>query len=223
VARQHCAPYPNPQSACIAGVQAAAKGRAWRFDVSAYCVLAATGKKSRPTQCEHGAFGAEDEIVNSGPILSIGSAGPDVRRLQIIFVMTKVLDVSDIDSQFGPKTQDAVKSFQQGNNLTPDGVVGPLTWQALPADPNTPRLARASTGPAVSALQKGLKAFDGPNTPTDPGQIDGNFGQRTESAVRAYQTRQSIAVDGVVGDQTWWAPAGAAGATLAKLAGLVTA
>ena len=160
--------------------------------------------------------------MNSGPILSIGSAGPDVRRLQIIFVMTKVLDVSDIDSQFGPKTQDAVKSFQQGNNLTPDGVVGLLTWQALPADPNTPRLARGSTGPAVSALQKGLKAFDGPNTPTDPGQIDGNFG-REKSAVRAYQTRQSIAVDGVVGDQTWWAPAGAAGATLAKLAGLVTA
>ena len=161
--------------------------------------------------------------MNSGPILSIGSAGPDVRRLQIIFVMTKELDVSDIDSNFGPKTRDAVKSFQQGNNLTPDGVVGPMTWQALPADPNTPRLARGSTGPAVSALQKGLKSFDGPNTPTDPGPIDGNFGQRTELAVRAYQTRQSISVDGVAGDQTWWVPAGAAGATLAKLAGLVTA
>ena len=89
--------------------------------------------------------------------------------------------------------------------------------------PKHTRLARWSTGPAVSALQKGLKAFDGPNTPTDPGQIDGNFGQGTESAVRAYQTRQSITVDGVVGDQTWWVPAGAAGATLAKLAGLVTA
>ena len=159
--------------------------------------------------------------MNSGPTLSIGSAGPDVRRLQIIFVMIKAMDVSDIDSNFGPKTQDAVKSFQQGNSITPDGVVGPMTWQALPADPNTPRLARGSTGPAASALQKGLKAFDGPNTPTDPGPIDGNFGKRTESAVRAYQTRQSISVDGVVGDQTWWAPAGAAGATLAKLAGLV--
>ena len=42
--------------------------------------------------------------MNSGPTLSIGSTGPDVRRLQIIFVMTKVLDVSDIDSNFGPKT-----------------------------------------------------------------------------------------------------------------------
>ena len=172
---------------------------------------------------EQGGFGGVEEIMNSGPTLSIGSTGPDVRRLQIIFVMTKELDVSDIDSNFGPKTRDAVKSFQQGNNLTPDGVVGPMTWQALPTDPNTPRLVRGSTGPAVSALQKGLKSFDGPNTPTDPGPIDGNFGQRTESAVRAYQTRQSISVDGVAGDQTWWVPAGAAGATLAKLAGLVTA
>ena len=161
--------------------------------------------------------------MNSGPTLSIGSTGPDVRRLQILFVMIKVLDVSDIDSNLGPKTRDAVKSFQQGNNLTPDGVVGPMTWQALPADPNTPRLSRGSTGTAVTALQKGLKAFDGPNTSTDPGPIDGDFGQRTESAVRAYQTRQSITADGVVGDQTWWVPAGAAGATLAKLAGLITA
>src|SRR3954466_142423 len=105
--------------------------------------------------------------MNSGQTLSIGSAGPDVRRLQIIFVMRKELDVSDIDSNFGPKTRDAVKSFQQGNNLTPDAVVGPMTWQALPAAPTPPGLARGSRGAAVSALQKGLKAFDGSNTPTD--------------------------------------------------------
>src|SRR6516164_10510890 len=100
-----------------------------------------------------------EEVMNSGPTLAIGSTGPDVRRVQILFVMMKELLFSDIDGNFGPKTQDAVKSFQEGNNLTPDGVVGPLTWQALPADPNTPRLARGSTGPAVSALQKRLKAF----------------------------------------------------------------
>jgi peptidoglycan hydrolase-like protein with peptidoglycan-binding domain len=136
--------------------------------------------------------------------------------------MLKLLDFSEIDGNFGPKTQDAVKSFQQGNILTPDGVVGPMTWQVLPADPNTPRLAGGSTGSVVSALQKALLNFGGPNTPTDPGPIDGKFGQSTESAVRAYQTQQNISVDGAVGDQTWWAPAGAAGATLASLAGLAT-
>jgi peptidoglycan hydrolase-like protein with peptidoglycan-binding domain len=161
--------------------------------------------------------------MNSGPTLAIGSTGPDVRRVEILLVMIKLLDYSGIDGNFGPQTQGAVKSFQQGNNLTADGVVGQTTWNALPADPNTPRLARGSTGGAVSALQKGLAAFGGANTSTDPGPIDGNFGPRTESAVRAYQTQQNIAVDGVVGDQTWWAPAGAAGATLASLAGLVTA
>jgi hypothetical protein len=71
-------------------------------------------------------------------------------------------------------------------------------------------------------LQKGLLTFGGANSATDPGPIDGNFGPRTESAVRAYQTQQNIDVDGIVGDQTWWTPAGAAGATLASIAGLVT-
>ena len=160
--------------------------------------------------------------MNSGPTLTIGSTGPDARRLQIIFVMTKLLDVSGIDGIFGHKTLDAVKSFQQGSNLTADGVAGPMTWKALPADPQTPRLARGSTGSAVSALQKGLLTFGGANSATDPGPIDGNFGPRTESAVRAYQTQQNIGVDGIVGDQTWWTPAGAAGATLASIAGLVT-
>ena len=160
--------------------------------------------------------------MNSGPTLTQGSTGPDVRRLQSILVMIKLLDVSGIDGVFGPKTQDAVKSFQQGNGLTADGIVGPLTWKALPADPQTPTLASGSTGGAVTALQKGLLAFGGANTATDPGPIDGNFGPRTEAAVRAYQTQQNIPVDGIVGDQTWWTPAGAAGATLASLAGLVT-
>jgi hypothetical protein len=84
-----------------------------------------------------------------------------------------------------------------------------------------PILARGSTGSVVSALQKALKAFRGPNTPIDPGLIDGDFGPQTESAVRAYQSQQNITVDGIVGNETWWVPAGAAGATLASLAGLV--
>ena len=160
--------------------------------------------------------------MNSGPTLSIGSTGSDVRRLQILFVMMKDMDYSEIDGNFGPKTQEAVKSFQQGNNLSPDGVVGFLTWKALPADPNAPRLAGGASGSAVSGLQKGLRAFGGANSATDPGPIDGSFGSRTESAVRAYQSQHNLTVDGIVGDQTWGVPAGGAGATLASLAGLVT-
>ena len=158
--------------------------------------------------------------MNSGPTLSIGATGHDVRRLQRIFVMTKTLAPSNITGTFDVTTEQAVKDFQQGAGLAVDGIVGPATWQALPADPNTPALARGATGSVVTALQQGLKKYSTPAT--DPGPVDGDFGPKTEAAVKAYQQDRAIHVDGIVGDQTWWAPAGAAGATLASLSGLTT-
>ena len=162
--------------------------------------------------------------MNQGPTLSIGSTGNDVRRLQRLLVMIKLLDFTHISGTFDSQTQQAVKDFQSGNGLTVDGIAGPATWHALPADPNTPRLAHGASGPAVTALQNGLKKFSAaPGDPTDPGVVDGHFGPKTESAVRAYQGGHGVGVDGVVGDRTWWVPAGGAGATLASLAGVTTA
>ncbi len=158
--------------------------------------------------------------MNSGPTLSVGSTGHDVRRLQRIFVMIKVLAPGNITGTFDSTTEQAVKDFQQGEGLTVDGIVGPITWQALPADPNTPLLSRGASGSAVTGLQKGLKKYSTPAT--DPGAVDGDFGPKTETAVKAYQQDRGVHVDGIVGDQTWWAPAGAAGATLASLSGLTT-
>ena len=158
--------------------------------------------------------------MNSGPTLSIGATGHDVRRLQRIFVMTKAFAPSNITGTFDATTEQAVKEFQQGAGLTVDGVVGPQTWQALPADPNTPTLSRGASGGSVTSLQKGLKKYSTPTT--DPGPVDGHFGPHTEAAVKAYQQDRGVQVDGIVGDQTWWAPAGAAGATLASLSGLTT-
>jgi peptidoglycan hydrolase-like protein with peptidoglycan-binding domain len=160
--------------------------------------------------------------MNSGPTISVGSSGNDVRRLQVLFVEMKVLDYTDIDSSFGPNTEGAVQSFQSSAGLAADGIVGPLTWGALPADPNTPQLATGDTGSAVSALQQGLTTYSTEDAAVNPGAIDGDFGPMTEAAVRAYQADRGVGVDGVVGDQTWWVPAGAAGATLATLSGLTT-
>jgi peptidoglycan hydrolase-like protein with peptidoglycan-binding domain len=158
--------------------------------------------------------------MNSGPTLSIGATGHDVRRLQRIFVMTKALVFSDITGSFNVTTEQAVKDFQQGAGLTVDGIVGPVTWQALPADPDTPVLSRGASGSVVTALQQGLKKYSTPAT--DPGLVDGDFGPKTKAAVKAYQQDRAVHVDGIVGDQTWWVPAGAAGATLASLSGLTT-
>jgi peptidoglycan hydrolase-like protein with peptidoglycan-binding domain len=150
--------------------------------------------------------------MNSGPTLQLGSSGPDVNRLQRIFVVRKELDYTAIDGDFGPNPQTAVEQFQSAG-LTVDGIVGPLTWAALPPDVDAPELAVGATGAEVSRLQHGLTVVG-----TFAGTIDGDFGPITAAAVRAYQTQRSITVDGIVGDQTWFVPAGAAGATLESLA-----
>ena len=52
-------------------------------------------------------------------------------------------------------------------------------------------------GRVVKAIQKAL-ATEG----FDPGAIDGEFGKRTDAAVRRYQKAQGLTVDGVVGPVT---------------------
>jgi peptidoglycan hydrolase-like protein with peptidoglycan-binding domain len=160
--------------------------------------------------------------MNSGPQLALGAHGQDVQRAQTIFVMMKTMGFDQIDGVFGAVTRNAVVDFQQGEGLTADGVIGAATWAKMPADPATPVLQRGASGASVSGLQKGLLKFGGASSATDPGPADGSFGPRTEAAVKAYQQQHALQNDGVVGPRTWWVPAGAAGATLASLAGLTT-
>jgi peptidoglycan hydrolase-like protein with peptidoglycan-binding domain len=160
--------------------------------------------------------------MNQGPTIKQGATGADVKRLQRLLVMMKLLGFDDIDGVFGPKTAAAVKDFQQSSDLAVDGIVGPQTWGALPADPNTPTLGEGSTGTAVTALQDGLTTISGDGSIPSPGAIDGDFGPKTKASVLAYQMSHGLAADGIVGDRTWWVPTGAAGATLASICGLTT-
>lgn len=57
------------------------------------------------------------------PLLKKGSTGDAVKELQ------KKLKIEPADGSFGPATEKAVKKFQQAHGLTPDGQVGPYTWE----------------------------------------------------------------------------------------------
>jgi peptidoglycan hydrolase-like protein with peptidoglycan-binding domain len=111
-----------------------------------------------------------------------------------------------ITGSFDASLETAVKSFQQSNGLTVDGIVGPQTWSALPSYREaSPRLAQGSNGPGVAWLQKALSGADVAVQFTPyGGAIDGIFGPATETAVRAMQTWAGIGADGIVGDDSWF-------------------
>jgi len=149
--------------------------------------------------------------------IKLGDTGDDVKRLQRVFVRMKVMSQGNLDGTFGPQTETLVKDFQQSEGLTGDGVVGPITWSRLnPYREASPVLKAGSLGPVVAMLQRVLKTGFGYT-----GAIDGVFGPATEAVVRQYQTDSGLAVTGIMDEQTWMAPAGAAGATLESLSGLV--
>lgn len=62
-------------------------------------------------------------------VLKRGSSGSSVKELQNLLNQNGAN--LDVDGNFGPKTLDAVKSYQQSNGLTVDGMVGNETMGAL--------------------------------------------------------------------------------------------
>ena len=64
------------------------------------------------------------------PLLREGSRSSYVRFLQNL-LQSKFIPTGNIDGIFGSQTLNAVRAFQQENNLTVDGIVGDNTWNAL--------------------------------------------------------------------------------------------
>jgi peptidoglycan hydrolase-like protein with peptidoglycan-binding domain len=160
-----------------------------------------------------------DDLNPGQPTIAPGATGDAVRRLQRALRRTPDLALH-VDGKFGPETEKSVKIFQEDAGLVVDGVVGPLTWAALPDGGPMPTLREGSSGEVVRSLQQVLTDGAPSQWNTTPGAIDGSFGPNTKASVKAFQVWGGVTADGVVGDQTWAVSLHAMSATLESQVGL---
>ena len=137
--------------------------------------------------------------------------------LDVAYVMQRLYDLEyynkKIDEKFGSGMLAAVKAFQKKNGLTVDGVVGSKTLallfsdSALDADDAVPpeeeeieegrTLSKGMKGDDVLAVQVRLTALG-----YYDGKLDSSYGTGTRDAVKLFQARNGLTVDGKVGPRT---------------------
>ena len=135
--------------------------------------------------------------------LRMGDSGSAVKDLQTKLKKLGYYD-GTVDSTFGSGTYTAVRAFQKKYNLTADGVAGSETLKKLDSayknadsDKDDGSLRKGATGSAVKNLQTKLKKLGFYNA-----SIDGDYGDTTVAAVKAFQKKYNLTADGVAGSET---------------------
>ncbi len=134
--------------------------------------------------------------------LQHGSKGTAVKNLQQRLKQLGYYSGSS-DGSFGDATEAAVMAFQLRNDLTVDGKAGPATQRKLYGTGNNSPISYSSlrpgdSGTAVRNLQYTLYELG-----YYDGNMDGDYGQTTADAVRAFQIQNKLSpVDGVAGSAT---------------------
>ncbi len=112
------------------------------------------------------------------------------------------LEPGPVDGRYGPLTTGAVTRFQQAHGLAVDGVVGPLTADALAASApersaSAHERATSDRIERVKALQRQLGVLG-----LDPGPVDGRYGPLTTTAVKRFQQARNLHADGIADPRT---------------------
>ena len=167
-----------------------------------------------------------------GTPLRQGSRGAAVftlqRQLNRITKDYPFLGKLTVDGVFGSRMAATVRAFQKQFNLTADGVVGRQTWYKisyiyvsvkdlaeLTSEGETSTgtlsngtwngtvLSTGASGSAVEQVQFWLNTLAQYDSAIPAVTVDGVYGTATANAVRAFQRKYGLTVDGIVGQTTW--------------------
>ena len=142
--------------------------------------------------------------------------------LSVVGAYYSEIPVIDDDGFFGTQTQNAVIAAQKLFGLTPDGIVGEQTWNALysaylsivDSDPNarTPEgipvfpgriLIEGMSGNDVEQAQTFLSFLSSVYSEIPQIPVTGYFGEMTKDAVIAAQKLFGLNITGTIGPATW--------------------
>ena len=147
-----------------------------------------------------------------------GCRGDEVRQLQQALIDLGFLK-GTADGVYGNKTETAVRAFQKNSGLSVDGLAGTKTYELAVSKAGAKgevNSVQASQGGAVisqtysaTTLYNGCRGEEVRQLQQAlvdlgflKGTADGVFGNKTESAVRAFQKNSGLSVDGLAGTQT---------------------
>lgn len=153
--------------------------------------------------------GSVDPTVYSFKVKQIknGSTGKLVRLLQKLLCSRGMYPQKNIDGKFGDNTENAVRKYQKyisthGGNLAVDGVCGPATWESILGISGNPVIVKqvkpGDKNIYVYLMQELLKA-EGYYT----GGLDKTFGEKSREALKQYQAKKKLTVDGICGPATF--------------------
>lgn len=144
---------------------------------------------------------------NSHTYLRKGSSGTAVRQMQERLIALGYL-TGTANGKFDESTEAGVMAFQRRNTHYADGVAGPETLQKLYSSSARrtstsagiigQSLRPGANGSAVRSLQSRLKALG-----YYRGTVDGDYGNATVEAVKAFQKANGLNADGVAGSGTF--------------------
>ena len=129
----------------------------------------------------------------------LGMEGSDIKRIQQRLYELGYLDSKkSINGRFDESTDKAVKALQSANGLSADGKVGEMTIELMYSDEVVANLLSfGDKSDVVLECQKRLKELGYLTTAPD-----GNYGSDTLAAVKLFQSRNNLVVDGYLGPTT---------------------